>query len=193
MIEATTIHTCVLPSRASRPKEKRFADTFYTQMQICNYMIKSVKCRRKFLDQVQWAFRVRTHFFWLWNQERLLAIILFGLRSNPCPFSALLCTQGADSGKQHFPGCLANWLQLDSLSGRPRRMIGGLETRRSQHISPLSLSLSSLTYTMEKPIVYSHRISMRIKWDKTYKMLSTIPDVYNKHPKNRAITAFSLA
>lgn len=42
-------------------------------MQIKNYVINSVKCRRKFRDQVLWAFRIRTDSFWLQNQERLLA------------------------------------------------------------------------------------------------------------------------
>lgn len=82
-----------LPSRPVEPTEQRRKDqeTCSAQMQIYNYSIKNVKYRGKFLDQMLWVFRVRTHCFLLWNQERLFAShsVWSHIQSLPC---ALLCT-----------------------------------------------------------------------------------------------------
>ena len=87
----------------------------------------------------------------------------FCLVSDPIPVLLLLCSapQGANSCKLYFPGSPANQFQLSSIDGWPQRKTRWLEEGRNQGISPHSLSLSFLTYTMKKPIDYLHRVSMR--------------------------------
>lgn len=129
-------------------------------------MINGIQCRRKFLDQVLSSFRVKTIYFWLWNQKFLT--------------SHSILSQIWSLSFFHFAGHRKELTPASSLSlailpaGSSSIPSVGGPRERSYNWRKEGARVFLLTfwaYTMKKPTEYFHRVSMRIKWDKACKML----------------------
>ena len=129
-------------------------------------MINGIQCRRKFLDQVLSSFRVKTLYFWLWNQKFLTSHSIW---SQIWPLS-FFCF--AVHCKELTPASSFSLAMLPAGSsssapvGGPRE--GSCNWRKE---GARVFLLTFWGYTMKKPTEYFHRVSMRIKWDKAWKCL----------------------